>query len=205
MRLGTALFRRRRRSAEPVTEPWKVREPGDPRLSLREEFSKFRNYVDLLRGAAGSLALAGGMGIPPSIVAAAGASRAEVWQTIIIRAVIMLIGMLVQTVRVERGKVTFYPPIFYLAGVSVGLCDIRGGAFAFALVWACNPMFGSAHGFLTVYALFLVVFGHLFAGGGDLSAAFAGMIAFLPVLLSLLSSRPLTVFSRKSSRVAESR
>jgi len=205
MRLGFTFLRRRRRRSgaeAPAIEPWNARESGDPRLSFREEFSKFRNYLDLLRGAAGSLALSGGLSIPPGISAVAGASRGTVWQTIIIRALILLVGLLAQTMRFERNKVTFYPPIFYLAGVSVGLCDIRGAGFAFLMVWAINPMFGNAQGFLTIYAIFMVGFGHLFAGTGDLSAVYAGILALLPVLLSLLSNRPLTVFSRKSTRTA---
>jgi hypothetical protein len=203
MRLGVAFLKRRHRRAEgaaPASEPWRTREPGDPRLSFRSEFGKFRNYLDLLRAGAGSLALSGGMGIPPGIVPGAGASRTEVWQVIVIRALILLFGLLIQTLRYERNKISFYPPVFYLAGLSVGLCDIRGAVFAFALVWAFNPMFGGAQGFLTVYAIFMVGFGHLFAGGGDLSALYAGILALVPVLLSLLSGRPLVVFTRKATR-----
>lgn len=204
MRLGLAFLKRRRRREEdggaPAVEPWKAREPGDPRVSFAVEFMKLRNYLDLLRAGAGSLALSGGMSIPPSISVAAGASRAVVWQTIVIRSLILLIGLLIQTIRYERHRITFYPPIFYLAGVSVGLCDIRGAGFAFALIWAVNPALPNAQGFLTVYAIMMVAFGHFFAGGGDLSAAYAGILTFLPVLLSLLSNRPLTVFSRKATR-----
>jgi hypothetical protein len=206
MRLGLAFLKRRRRRedhAPSPVEPWKAREPGDPRVSFAMEFVKLRNYIDLLRGAAGSLALSGGMSIPPSISLVPDAPRTVLWQTIIIRSLIMLVGLLIQTLRYERNKVTFYPPIFYLAGVSVGLCDIRGAAFAFALIWAVNPALPNAQGFLTVYAIMLVVFGHLFAGGGDLSAAYAGMLTFLPVLLSLLSNRPLTVFTRKATRTVQ--
>jgi hypothetical protein len=206
MRFGAAWLKKRRRRTEggaPAGESWKAREPGDPRVSFGNEFSKFRNYLDLLRAGAGSLALFGGLGIPPSISFAAGAPRGVVWQTVIIRALILLVGIMVQTMRYERNKVTFYPPIFYLAGVSVGLCDIRGAAFAFVLVWAFNPMFGNAQAFLTVYAVLMVAFGHFFAGGGDLSAAYAGFLAFVPVLLSLLTNRPLTVFTRKSTRPAQ--
>ena len=44
MRRGVALMRRRKRSAasERITEPWKDREPGDPRVDIRVEFGKFR-------------------------------------------------------------------------------------------------------------------------------------------------------------------
>ena len=108
--------------------------------------------------------------------------------------------MLAQTIRREKNRLTFYPPIFYLAGLSVGLCDARGAGFAFALIWAVNPALPNAQGFLTVYALLLVVFGHFYAWSGDLSAAYAGGLCFLPVLLSMLAKRPLTIFTRKGSR-----
>jgi hypothetical protein len=202
MRRGVAFLRRRRRSAESsrIIEPWHDREPGDPRLSFRVEFSKFRNYVDLMRGGAGSLILVGGMDLPAAISTVPGAPRSATSQVLTIRAVVFLIGLLIQTVRREKGRLSFYPPIFYLAGLSVGLCDIRGAAFAFALIWAVNSGLPNAQGFLTVYAILMVIFGHFFAWRSDIGAAYAGVVCFLPVLLSLLAKRPLTVFTRKSTR-----
>src|SRR4051812_46844871 len=51
MRLGWAFLRRRRRGRHgaSATEPWLARQPGDPRLSFRREFTRLRNYIDLLR------------------------------------------------------------------------------------------------------------------------------------------------------------
>jgi hypothetical protein len=75
MRRGVALLQRRRRSSkgvERIAEPWKDREPGDPRVNARVEFLKFRNYVDLFRGLAGSLVIWGGLGIAPAIAVAEG-------------------------------------------------------------------------------------------------------------------------------------
>ena len=57
----------------------------------------------------------------------------------------------------------------------------------------------NAQGFLTAYAVLMVVFGHFFAAG-DLSAMYAGVLCFLPVLLSMLAQRPLAIFTRKGSR-----
>jgi hypothetical protein len=202
LRLGLPVLRRRRRRGErsKSVEPWRAREPGDPHVSFATEFRKFRNFIDLLRAGAASLVFAGGMGIPPSLVAEPGAPRAVVWQIVALRAAILLVGVLIQTIRVERGRVSFYPPIFYLAGLSIGLCDIRGAAFAFALMWALNTGLPNSQGFLSVYALLLVAFGHLFARRGDLSAVYAGILAFVPVLLSLLAKKPLTIMSRKAPR-----
>jgi hypothetical protein len=202
LRRGTAFLRRSSDGGKSsrVTEPWRDREPGDPRVSFRVEASKFRNYVDLLRGGAGSLVLAGGMGIPAAISTAAGASSRATWQVLGVRAFVLMVGLLIQTVRREKGRLSFYPPIFYLAGLSIGLCDVRSAVFAFALIWAINVGLPNAQGFLTVYAILMVVFGHFFAWSGDIAAAYAGVLCFTPVLLSLLAKRPLTVLTRKASR-----
>ena len=68
---------------------------------------------------------------------------------------------------------------------------------AFLLVWAINPMFGNAEGFLTVFAILLAGFGLLFKDTARLLAIAAFVLTFLPVLLALLTRRPLVVLSRK--------
>lgn len=201
LRLGS-LFKRRRsegmtRSSE---EPWKTRESGDPRVNFGGEFAKFRNYIDLLRAGAGSLALMGGFGLAPSLAAADGAAKKMIYVAMAVRATIMLVGLLVQTVRYERGKFTFYPAIFFITGLTLGICDYRAAGFAFALVWAFNSAFGSAQAFLSAYAVLVGLFGYLFPRHGVLWVITAGLLCFLPVLLSLLANRPLVIPSRKGTR-----
>ncbi len=76
LRLGSFFKRRRSEGMTRATEePWRTRESGDPRVNFGGEFAKFRNYIDLLRAAAGSLALMGGFGFAPSIGVAEGAAR----------------------------------------------------------------------------------------------------------------------------------
>lgn len=202
MRRGAAFLRRRRRSAESmrITDPWREREPGDPRVSALTEIKKFRNYLDLFRGAAGSLMLLGGMGIAPAIAAAADASRIVPHQVRAIWAFILLVGLLIQTLRYEKNRFTFYPPVFYLAGLSVGLCSLWGAVFAFVMVWSINPALPNARSLLSVYALLMVVFGYLFGVRSDFRFVYAGVLCFLPVLLSLLANRPLNIFTRKGTR-----
>jgi MFS family permease len=204
MRLGAAFFRRSLRSRErrrATQEPWNTRPSGDPRVLFTEEFAKIRNYIDLLRAAVGSLMLTGKMGLPAALEVGPEAGRNVARLLLIATAVIPLVGLVIQTTRYERGRLTFYPPIFYLAGVTLGLCDWRAALFAFALIWAINPGIGSAQGFLTVYAALVMVFGILvFRSGGMLAAILAGVFCFLPALLSLLAKRPLIIMSRKASR-----
>jgi hypothetical protein len=202
LRHGMAVFKRRRRrsSSERIVDPWREREPGDPAVSLAVEFAKFRNYFDLARGLAGSLAIWGGMGIAPAIAAGAGIRGKVALQVLAIKAAIMLVGLLIQTVRFENRRVSFYPPIFYLAGISVGLCGYKAAAFAFVLLWTVNSGLRNAQAALSVYAIILYVFGALFAGYKNPAVMLAAGLALLPVLLSLLADRPLVVMTRKGSR-----
>jgi hypothetical protein len=202
MRRGVALLQRKRHSSgsSRILDPWKDREPGDPQVNFRTEFTKFRNYVDLFRAAAGSLTIWGGMGIVASIAVPDEGPRNLRWQALALQVLIVLLGALVQALRYERNRVSFYPPIFYLAGLAVGLCGYQAAAFAFVLIWAINPALPNAQAFLTVYALLLTVFGMLFRGVSSPSVLLAGGLTFLPVLLSLLAGRPLMIFTRKGSR-----
>lgn len=201
MRLGAAFLRKRKRRGERpnANQPWNAREPGDPRVNLRREFARLRNYLDLGRATAGALLILGGLGLDACLRLGAEAPPAARKQLMAVQALILLVGLLIQTVRFEKRRLTFYPPIFYLAGLTVGLCDVRAAAFAFALIWVVNAALGNAQAFLTVYAVLVMIFGYLFSERGNLSAIYAGMLCFLPVLLSLLSRRPLVVMSRKAA------
>ena len=201
MRRGAAFLQRRKKSAESTrTEPWKNREPGDPRIGFVAEFGKFRNYIDLLRAGTGSLMLWGGLGMPAALALAAGSSRGESMKFMALRALLRLIGVLVQSIRYEKKHLSFYPPIFYLAGVSLALSDPRGAAFAFILVWAINSALPNAQAFLSAYAFLIAVFGLFFSRRMDLSVILAAVLCFLPVLMSLLANRQLMVFTRKAAR-----
>jgi hypothetical protein len=202
MRRGLALLRRRRRSSgsERIVNPWKDREPGDPQVQFWVEFRKFRNYIDLLRGAAGSLAIWGGMGIVPGIALEVDAARGVSHQVLGLRCAIFLIGLLIQATRFEKDRLSFYPPIFFLAGLSVGACGYRAAAFAFVMIWAVNPGLSNAGAFLSVYAALLVAFGGLFTSFTSIPVMLMGLLAFLPVVLSLMVKRPLMIFTRKGSR-----
>lgn len=197
MRRGKVVAATHRRSTNRSTEPWKTRAPGDLRLTWGE-FRKLRNYFDLLRGAAGALAIAGWHLLDGGLAVTEGASRGEARQVLVAKIAIVLIGLLVQTVRYERHRLSFFAPVFYIAGVSVALCGPWAALFAFLFIWAVNPMFGNAEAFLAVYAVVLVVFALLFKDTSRVLAAAAFVVAFLPVLLALMTRRPLVVFTRKA-------
>ncbi|MCX6954298.1 MAG: hypothetical protein NTV51_19275 [Verrucomicrobia bacterium] len=202
LRVGSVFKRRRTSAARGEKEPWHSREPGDMQVRFGVEFAKFRNYVDLLRAGAGSLAFAGGLGIPACLSVADGAPRSQFYTMVALRLAIMLAGLVIQMVRFERGKLTFYPAIFYIAGLTLGLCGAWAAVFAFILIWAFNVLLASAQGFLTVYTVMVLVFGLAFARQDLLAVISAGVLAYTPVLLSLLANRPLVIPSRKGTHPA---
>jgi hypothetical protein len=208
MRLGHSFLNRRRRRSEGATrreeEPWKNSEPGDPAVGFREEFLKIRNYVDLFRGAAGSLAVVGGLGIDPCVSVAEDAPSLLRLEAFGVQVAILLVGLLIQAVRYERGRYLVFAPIFFLAGISFGLAGPKAAGFAFAMIWAVNPMLKNPSGFLSVYALLLGAFGALFLGMAEMHVLTGVFLTFLPVLLSALIHRPLVLFSRKSVRPTRS-
>lgn len=202
LRRVPALLKRRRRSkgSERIMEPWKDREPGDPKVNPRVELTKFRNYVDLVRAVAGSVLIWGGFGWAAALGVAEDAPRSAGMQVLAIKCGIMTVGLVLQALRYEKVRISFFPPIFFLAGMSAVLCGYKAALFAFAMMWAVNAGLGNAQAFLAVYAILLAVFGGLFAGFTNLRVLLASFLALLPVLLSLMSNRPLMIFTRRGSR-----
>jgi len=199
MRFGGSLWKKRR-TVRPASEGWTQREPGDPRLRIWREFGKARNYFDLLRGAVGSLALFGGHGMAPSLVASNAWASGE-RSVLALTAAILFVGLMIQTIRKEGSRVRFYPPIFYLAGISVGVCGVWAAFFALALLCAIGPMLTKAQSFLVVYAVAMAIFGGTVGKVDTLRAAVMLLLGLAPVLASLLAGRPLAIMSRKGFHV----
>ncbi len=116
---------------------------------------------------------------------------------LVVQFAILLIGVLIQTIRNERGSVKFYPPVFFLAGISVSLLDPWPALFAFVLIWPVNAMLGSAQAFLLTYAGLMGTFGWLF-NSDTKRMVMAVVLCILPPMISLLAGRPLLVLSRKA-------
>ncbi len=207
MRFGKSVAHRRRQRTEGPTrredEPWKTSEPGDPAVSMGEEFLKIRNYVDLFRATAGGWAVFGGMDINPAFAAPPNAPSALSGGVFGAQVAVVLVGLLTQALRYERGRLLVFAPIFYLAGLSVGLCGLKAASFAFVMIWAVNPMLKNPSRFLAAYALLLWIFGGIFKEFLDLAVIAAFVLAFLPVLLSAIVRRPLVLLSRKSVRTTD--
>lgn len=202
LRRVPALLKRRRRSSgsQRIMEPWKDREPGDPKVNPRVELTKFRNYVDLVRAIAGGVLLWGGFGWTAALRVVEDAPRSVGLQVLGIKIAVTVVGLVLQALRYEKIRISFFPPIFFVAGISAVVCGYKAALFAFAMIWAVNSGLGNAQAFMSVYAILLVVFGGLFGGFMRPQVYVPGFLAFLPVLLSLMSKRPLVIFTRKGSR-----
>lgn len=195
MRVGYLVSQRRKST---TTEPWRRREPGDPRLSY-EEFGKVRNYLDLFRAAIGGMAIVGSPLIDQARQVGDIAVRGGSGEVLAAQLAILTVGLLLQTLRRERGRMAFFAPIFYLAGLSVALCGHWAALFAFMMIWAINPMFGNAEAFLAAYGVLLVAFGILFRDTARVLVIAGGALTLVPVLLAMLTRRPLVVFTRKGA------
>lgn len=194
LRSGARVLKKRRKpdGAMERLAGMGARDPEDKSVQPGREFANFRNYIDLFR------ALAGGYGL--SQFAFTTNSEDAETTVFIIQAIILLIAVLIQSIRYD-GRLSFYAPIFFFVGMSVGASGHYAGLFAFALVLAINPVIPTPRTFLTAYGLLLLPFGFVFAADWRLLATNAGLI-MLPPLLSLLAKRPLVIFTKKAKSAA---
>lgn len=178
----------------------RIRESGDNRVNASEEFSKARNYVDFLRALTGGLLLMGNpdLGVSSCFAGTEEIVAAQVGSFVFeIQILIIAIGIVRQFVRFE-GRVTFFAPLFYFAGLGLVLCGFGAGFFAFLLVWTLNSAIPVPPvGFLSVYTLFLGLLGMLFQGLGNYYVYTAAVLYGLPVVVSLMARRSLALFAKK--------
>ena len=184
------LFRRQRKQRETFEKFAQQggRDPDDKSVKLGRELANKRNYLDFFRGLIGGYALwhySLETDIPESqwIVLSAGGA-------------VVLAGVLIQSVRLG-GRVTFFAPIFYLAGLVIAHGNPFVGGFAFLLTCALNPLLSNPGRFLTCFALLLMPFGWFLEG--DLLEVLldAALLLSVPVL-SLLAGRPVVIFTKKA-------
>lgn len=196
LRTGARVLKKRRKpdGAMERLAGMGARDPEDKSVQPGREFTNFRNYIDLFRALAGGYSLS-------QFAFTAGTDEAET-AAFVIQCVILLAAVLIQSVR-HDGRLSFFAPIFYFVGMSVGASGHYTGLFAFALVLAINPVIPNPRMFLTAYGLLLLPFGLVFGAPLDLLAANAALI-LLPPLLSLLSKRPLVIFTKKTKTAAKS-
>lgn len=194
LRTGARVLKKRRKpdGALERLAGMGARDPEDKSVQPAREFANFRNYIDLFR------ALAGGYSLSQFAFGAEGDSAQLT--AFIIQALILLVAVLIQSVRYDA-RLSFFAPIFFFVGMSVGSSGHYAGLFAFALVLAINPVIPNPRMFLTAYGLLLLPFGLVFAADG-LMVGVNAFLVLLPPLMSLLSKRPLVIFTKKPKTVS---
>jgi hypothetical protein len=171
-----------------------ARDPDDKSVHAGREFTNLRNYIDLFRALAGGYSLS-------QFAFDAGTEDAEL-AAFLIQGGVLLVAVVIQSVRWDT-RLSFFAPIFFFAGMSVGASGHYAGLFAFALVLAINPVIPNPRMFLTAYGLLLLPFGFVF--GADLRIlGLNAALVLLPPLASLLTKRPLVIFTRKAKAAATS-
>jgi hypothetical protein len=187
---------RRQRKREFV----RIRESGDNRVNFMEEFPKVRNYIDFFRALLGGLILIGNpdLGISSCFLLVNELEPASTGHFLFeLQIGIIAVGVIRQFLRIE-GRVTFYAPLFYFAGLAFALCGFGAGFFAFLLIWTLNSALPIAPvGFLSVYALLLGLLGVLFQGVGNKYVYAASIMFMVPVVVSLMARRSLALFNKK--------
>lgn len=189
LRSGARVLKKRRKpdSAMERLAGMGARDPEDKSVQPGREFANFRNYIDLFR------ALAGGYSL--SQFAFTVESEDAGLTAFFIQAAVLLVAVLIQSIR-HDSRVSFFAPIFYFVGMSVGSSGHYAGLFAFALVLAINPVIPNPRLFLTAYGLLLLPFGLVFSADWRMLTLNA-VLVLLPPLMSLLSKRPLVIFTKK--------
>lgn len=175
-RLGSGARKGRR-----FTNPRDQREPGDHALRAGEEFGQFRNYVDLVRGATGSLCLMGvSMATSPNLALA-----------MFLQGAVLVLAILIQTVRLSE-RVTLYAPVFFIAGLNVGAAGVLPAVLGFAVSWVLNPLLPNPAAFLATLGLVTAGFHLAFRGFEDHGFLVPLALAALPIIVSLVAGRQLS-------------
>lgn len=192
MRLGKLQKKRGRKERETMEKFAQegANDPDDKSVRLTRELRTPRNYLDLFRGAAGALAL----------WEFAFTSEPRDWFVLTLKYVILFIAVMIQTVR-WRQRITWFAAIFFFAGISIGMGNHVAGSLAFLLTCTINPVIPTPRVFVGIYALLLVPFNFFLGDGGMLHAVVNLALVGLPVMFSLLTNRPMVVFTRKRNLV----
>ena len=191
--------RQRYRSVIRDSNPRYQRQPGDRSIWLREELVQGRNYYDFLRGSVGGWCV---MHFCFSLPPGAAAPSSGRLTLLALQAGIFVVAISIQMIR-WSGKISLFAPIFFLTGLTVGVCSWQVALFAAVLVWALNCALPNPEAFLLVQAIALAGFSTLFLGTINARTLLGASLIFLPVVISLLTRERLMLKIRRP-RPAES-
>ncbi len=201
LRFGGRVFRLP--SRPPVDK--NLRDSSDVSLRLADELPNLRNWIDLLRGAAGSIAVfgirIGAERIPGCFERMRGAPKGTADIIFVIQCAIFVIALLIQTTRNFQERVTLVAPIFFIFGLNFGIIGPLATVFACIAVWVVNLLLPSSGVFLLVFAGLEVVFAKFLSFGVNAytrTLIMAAALTILPVLLSAMFNRRLVKLNKKA-------
>lgn len=182
--------------------PSRERSPGDMSVWLNEEIVKPRNWVDFFRSLAGGAAVGGTlfsgvMAISPALAKPDGLTLQIIFG---LKVLVLLLGLAVQTFRVET-RLSLFAPIFFVQGLAFGLIGFKSALVAIVLAWVVNALLPSVAVMLAVFGFLEVCVGTFF-GQPRREVLLAGGLSLLPVIVSFLLKRRLAQFTKKTKIIA---
>ncbi|MCC5025166.1 MAG: hypothetical protein J6386_21345 [Candidatus Synoicihabitans palmerolidicus] len=105
------------------------------------------------------------------------------------QAALLLTGVTIQLIRMEE-RLTFFPPIFFIMGLSFLVVGRQAGMIGFFAIWAINIVLPNAAAFLATYAAGIVILA-IFLGSGVRGALLMAALAGFPPIVAVLFRRRL--------------
>lgn len=169
-------------------------DPGDLSLRWREEFTKPRNWIDLLRAMIGGFAV-----VHICLDTTADAPRVMNHYLLAIKAVVLVVALMIQTMRLEAGRFSLVAPVFFIFGLTFVLAGWVAALFAIIMTWVINRVLASVGAFLCVFFALVLVFGLALSRSSMPLVLLASALAGLPVLLSTVMNRGLERVVKRSN------
>ncbi len=195
LRLGRPEAASGRRANKPSGGPNRDRAPGDNSVWAGEEFSRRRNWIDLLRGLAGGYAVVAT--VPVLVRAWLDIPGFDPGRTeLTAQGALLLTAVLIQMVRIEE-RFTLFPPIFFLLGLAFPVVGAKAALIGFFAIWSINIVLPNPAMFLTAYAGGIAILAIFIGQGAQRGVLMAGLAAF-PALVAVLFRRRLAQFRKRT-------
>ncbi|MBC8040768.1 MAG: hypothetical protein H7Y06_09515 [Opitutaceae bacterium] len=161
-------------------------DPRDLSLRWREEFFKLRNGIDLFRAALG------GVGLVHVCIELTGPAVRDMGLAVLVtKALVLVIAVALQTVRIESGRVMLVAPVFFIFGLSFSLIGWMPALFAMIMVWVINRALPTVGMFLFAFAVLQVGFGYVLKHSSLTLVLLSAGLAWMPVLWGTITHRRL--------------
>lgn len=166
------------------------RDPHDRSVKPLAEAAKARNWLDWFRAMIGTWVIAD---VANSQVGRTASGTVELW----IAAGVLLVGVIVQMIRLE-GRLSLFAPIFFLQGMNIGLNGPMIGLLVMLGSWALSPVLPTAATFLFVQGASTLCLGFLIKGADPGAGMAMAILSWVPALIAvLLRKRLAATFDKK--------